>query len=324
MRKRYKVVLCGLAACLVGLILAELAARVLFGFSMDEPIVFHDKDAEYLLVPGRHVDGYFVNELSMRGEPVPPVKPEGEFRVLVLGDSVTEGGVDEPLSALATTLAAQQLNGAGDGRTYRILNASTGSWSAVNQLGYIKKFGLVEADAVILVWNSADATDGFGSPNAPTSKPRIGLERAARNVQTRLMSMRKRGVVFGEPGGLFAEANAAALHGIIDRTEEAGIPFVAIWHPERTEAEGEYRAEQSATIRDVLDDRGIENTPSAPRIRASIAAGGEPYADFIHLSDEGQRLLAELLTETIARLAAGVNAGGEGDAEESAEPAARP
>ena len=72
MKKQTKPVLLALAALLVvGVIGAEIAARVLFGFSMDEPIVVLDKDCEYRLAPGSHGPDFRVNELSMRCDPVP-------------------------------------------------------------------------------------------------------------------------------------------------------------------------------------------------------------------------------------------------------------
>ncbi len=283
----------------VGLVAAEIAARVAFGFSMNEPIVIFDKSCEYRLAPGDYAGGYRVNSRGMRSEELPEEKPAGEFRVLVLGDSITEGDTSLPNESLATYNAERILNEGDDPDTScRFLNVSVGSWSVMNQMGFIDAFGDFDADAIVLVWNSGDAIDGFGTPLAPTSQPICGIHRALRLLRVRIKS--RSGVpILHEPGGIFARANADALDRLADHAESRGIPLLAIWHPTQAETESGYDESRAQTLLDVFDARGVPVTRFADTLRDVIQAGGAPYADHIHLSNDGHVLLAQTIAGLI-------------------------
>ena len=298
-----RLVAIGFVLLVVALLAAELAARIAFGFSMDEPIVILDAHCEYRLAPGVYQGGYTVNDDGMRSPPIPETKPDGEFRVLVLGDSVTEGSTDLTNDQLATNTAERALNdGPRDGTTFRVLNASVGSWSVVNQIGFIDAFGDFDADAIVLVFNTADATDGFGTPLAPTSQPICGLHRAVRLARIRFNPVGER-AVFYEPDGIFAKANAAALNRLIDHAESRGIPLVAIWHPKKDELANGEDAARAQSMLDVFASRGVEIVRFSESLKRSASdsssAGENPYADNIHLAAPGHRLLADLLVEQI-------------------------
>ena len=287
------------------MLIAELTARIMFGFSMNEPVVVLDQHCEYRLAPGEYTGGYRVNPHSMRSEAFPVNKSRGEFRVLVLGDSITEGDTSIPNEALATNRAEQALNDATtDNIRVRILNASTGSWSVANQMGFIDAFGDFDADAIVLVFNTADATDGFGSPLAPTTQPICGLHRALRLLRVKLATSARNTAVFNEPDGIFAKANAAALRRLTDHAESRGVPFVAIWHPTRQEIESGYGASKAQSMLDVFAERDIQVIRFADKVTPAIDAigsgGPDPYDDQIHLTEAGHTMLAEILQQTIA------------------------
>src|SRR5690348_1694786 len=79
------------AACILG---AEIFARYGLGLG-NPPLVMIDSKMEYVFRPGsyRRFNNYIsYNSWSMRASEVPPEKSCDDFRVLVLGDSVVNGG----------------------------------------------------------------------------------------------------------------------------------------------------------------------------------------------------------------------------------------
>ncbi|MFN9972192.1 MAG: SGNH/GDSL hydrolase family protein, partial [Phycisphaerae bacterium] len=111
------------------LLAAELVAR--FGLGLGDPPLFQKDDAiEYVLKPGtyrRFGHTIHINRWSQRSPEIEAKKSDpNEFRVLVIGDSVVNGGALLDDTEIATTLReralATQLN-----RPVRVLNISAGS-----------------------------------------------------------------------------------------------------------------------------------------------------------------------------------------------------
>lgn len=84
-----------LAAAVVLLAGVEVGLRAFLGLG-SPPLSHADPDYGYAFNPNQDLTRFgnrvFYNEHGLRSEPLPRVKPEGEFRVLCIGDSVTNGG----------------------------------------------------------------------------------------------------------------------------------------------------------------------------------------------------------------------------------------
>ena len=143
-----------------GVVAGELAARYIAGLG-DPPLYMLDPEIEYLLVPNqkcrRFGHDYIVNKWSMRSGELAAQKVSGELRVMVIGDSIVNGGGKIDQSELATTLLAASLDRKGGSGV--VGNISAGSWGPPNELAYAKKFGIFNADVVIIVLNSDDWDD---------------------------------------------------------------------------------------------------------------------------------------------------------------------
>jgi hypothetical protein len=157
---------------LVTLLAAEAFCRLYLGLG-DPPLSVADPEVEYLFAPNqtRHRFGNLVhyNAWSMRSDDFPVHKSQAnEFRVMVLGDSVVNGGGQTDQAGTVTAILqndlSQRLN-----RPVIVGNISAGSWGPPNMLAYLRRFGLFDADVVAIVLSSHDYAD------APTFEPIVGV-----------------------------------------------------------------------------------------------------------------------------------------------------
>jgi lysophospholipase L1-like esterase len=165
-----------ISAGVISLLMVELAIRTLdpLGISYFQETSRYELDKlpdpvlVYKHTPGlvRTYQGVRVsiNELGMRDRSLGK-KQEGEFRILLLGDSVTFGwGV--PIEAtfgrkLETKLAAQL------GRPVRTINAGVGGYNTVQEYAVLRAYAdIVKPDAVILLYVRNDI-----QPNDPPFDP---------------------------------------------------------------------------------------------------------------------------------------------------------
>jgi lysophospholipase L1-like esterase len=163
------------AAVLGLLILLELGLRLFIG--LGNPLIYvADEKIGYLLAPSQKTrrmgNRIEINQYSMRGSPIAPQKDPSTLRVFLVGDSIANGGwwtdKNEVISALIKNRLAKDLN---EFKNIEVLNASANSWGPRNQLAYLHRFGLFEAQVVVLLLNTDDL---FAT--APTSLP-VGRDR---------------------------------------------------------------------------------------------------------------------------------------------------
>lgn len=220
---------------LITLLAAEMTARHYFGWG-DPPLFDLDPGIEYLHRPAKtyHQLGHTIaiNAHSMRSPDFPRAKADPrELRVMVIGDSIVTGGARIDQGELATTLLAPMLEES-LGRKVVVGNIAAGSWGPPNQLAYAERFGLFEADVVILVLNSGDVNDvpGLEPLGAawPTSKPLLAIQEPARKLFERFAP--EAAVAIGtmtsaRPPGKDAQAMVDdALTQLVAKARAAGTP----------------------------------------------------------------------------------------------------
>jgi hypothetical protein len=93
-----------------------------------------------------------INSLGFRGPEVAAEKPEGTYRILVLGDSVAFGwGVDDDVTFLRRL--ERDLQQRGDGRSYEVLNTGHPMYDSMQELAMLRDHGLaLDPDLVLLVF----------------------------------------------------------------------------------------------------------------------------------------------------------------------------
>ena len=281
----------GLAGAIGLLLLAEAAARLLIGL----PVLYrNDPVYEYRLRPdqdhrrfGRRI---LVNGAGLRSGEIAPLPAPGAVRLLVLGDSVVNGGAETGHGDLATTrLDGQDL----DGRRLEVLNLAAGSWGPGNLRAMLETFGSFGADGLILVLSGHDLADdrrygprdpvvhpetmppsilwnslrrylwpllwpGPAAPPAPLPAPQPG---EARESLVALLS----GTIAGPAGPL---PRCVVLHRTRDGRDDPGL----------------------AAIADLARQAGVPVVADAGFLDPATA-----FRDAIHLTAAGQRQLAGAL-----------------------------
>jgi lysophospholipase L1-like esterase len=175
----------------------ELSLRLL-GFG-NPALLQADADAGYIFAPNQLVhrlgNRIEYNQFSQRSEKIDSAKPEATLRILMLGDSVLNGNNTTDQKETISELFEARLLGIK--KQVEVLNASAGSWGIGNQLGYIRKFGTFESDAVILQIGTHDLLQptsnsaGIGNnPLMPNRKPLLAIQEVFdRHIIPRLSSV---------------------------------------------------------------------------------------------------------------------------------------
>jgi hypothetical protein len=157
------------------LLLLEVGLRMFIG--LGNPLLYiRDREIGYLLAPSQKVrrmgNRIEINQYSMRSNSIDEKKAPDTLRVLIIGDSIANGGwwtnQDEIISALLRNSLAKNLKVFSN---FEVLNASANSWGPRNELAYLRRFGSFEAQEIVLLINTDDL---FAS--APTSLP-VGRDR---------------------------------------------------------------------------------------------------------------------------------------------------
>jgi hypothetical protein len=281
------------AALLALAVAAEVAAR-LAGLG-DPPLLVADPQIEYLFKPSSRYSRFGnrieYNAYSMRSREFPARKPPGEYRVMVLGDSVVNGEAHLDQDALATSILERELRAALRGEVV-VGNISAGSWGPQNLLAYVRRFGLFDADVVVIVLSSHDYAD------APTFEPLVGTDPrfpqarplfALQEILARLRPAAR------EPARK-DDASASSLAALREllRLAKTRARVVVLQHPDAGELEGRKQAGFHA-IQAICRDADVPVVDLAPALSGARA----PYRDFIHLNAEGQRVLAAVLFEQV-------------------------
>ena len=177
------------AAALGVLAAGELVARSWLGLG-EPPLSLNDPGIGYLFQPDQNCHRFHhlvhYNSWSMRSDDFPLHKADRrEVRVMVVGDSVINGGALTDQKELGTSLLQQDL-ASRLGRPVVVGNISAGGWGPLNEWPYLREFGTFDADDLVLVESSHDAFSSFQDkpvagvdPAFPDHRPCVSVRRAA-------------------------------------------------------------------------------------------------------------------------------------------------
>lgn len=166
--RRARCLVAGVLLAVIALISCELWCRYELHLG-DPPLVVGDPDIAYYFRPNQTCNrfGNFVhyNAYGMRSDDFTKRKVHrGEFRVMVIGDSVINGGAQTDQRDICTSLLVSNLSREMQ-RPVVVGNISAGGWGPLNEWPYVRKFGLFDADVVAIVLSSHDASSAFQGTN---------------------------------------------------------------------------------------------------------------------------------------------------------------
>jgi hypothetical protein len=302
--------------CIAAMFGGELIAR--FGLGLgDPPLNDAYPDLEYAFRPGtyrRFGNIIRINSKHMRSEEFPDRKTSpDEFRVMLMGDSVVNGGALTDQADLASEVLQKELPER-LGRPVVVGNISAGSWGPGNLLAYARRFGLFDADVVVVVLNSVDAGDNPTGrrivgvdPSFPERRPWSAVwEGLARYVVPKIIPG---GVSEAEPSPVASDSDPVArsmndLDELCTLVASTGARVILAHFPNRAELAGTMLPGHAA-IKALAEARGLQLMELAPALAAARAKRTDPYRprDSIHPSAAGQQIMALALIPEILRQA---------------------
>lgn len=312
--KVVKIALWALGLILVLGVGLELFLRLRYGLG-NPPLYMADSRTGYRLVPNqtlrRRGNRIVINDYSMRGPSLTPQRPAQTLRVLLLGDSIVNGGwwtdqlellsvktqafLDHALAQAATPALTQA----------EVLNASANSWGPRNELGYVLRFGTFESQVVMLVINTDDlfaiAPNSYElgrHPSYPTRRPLLALGEAIGRRQS-LPPNAELQALYDQPGDRVG-VNLEAIRQLKYQVEQAQGRLLLAMTPLRRELDDGPRDYEQVARQRLIDFAAAEDIPYLdflPRFQALDHA--TLYFDHIHLNRQGNQVVGQALAEWI-------------------------
>lgn len=299
---------------LILIIIGELIARLVFGFG-DPPLSISHPTIEYMFKPNQDVlrfhNRFITNQYGMRSEHFSKNKTNpNEFRVMVFGDSVVNGGNLTDHEKLATTLLQNQLKSCLK-KMVIVGNISAGSWGPENYLAYSNEYGFFDADAIVLVISSHDYADNPTfeplNPNThPIEKPAFALLEAMTRYLPRylpLVSNKKSDNI--EPAANSKHSADAISKGLsslkqfLYAAKKTGAPVYVLQHWTKTELERGNPDEGNSMISGVCAEVGVPCIQMNNLFQDNIRKGNSPFRDDIHPNDIGQELMTRAIWQSL-------------------------
>lgn len=312
----------------VGLVAAECVARVGLGLGTP-PLYLRDPSIEYRLKPDQDVlrfgNRYQVNRYSMRSGNMDPLPRAGERRVMLFGDSVLNGGAQVDQSALASEILRESLAGSSTA-SVTVGNVSAFSWGPGNWLAYARRYGFFGSDTVIIVVNSGDWGDvpTFAPIDAnthPSQRPLSALWDGTVRYLPRYLPASIREFLTGAPAAAPSGTDAASqavfqaelaaqraasladFRELLAMARATGARVGLVLHFRDVELEEADLPEGLQVLAHAATDAGVAVVSMREGLKA---AGPGAYQDDIHLTAQGQVVLADALLASVSevRLAA--------------------
>lgn len=293
------------------IVISELIAKFYLGLG-DPPLMMSDPDIEYLYQPLQ--DGcqlhnrYIYNAYSMRSEQFSIKKTDvNEVRILVFGDSVINGGNLTDQNELATEIIRRRLTEKLN-KPVVVGNISAGSWGPGNYLAYAKKYGLFDADIIVVILSSHDYADNptfepiVGiNPMFPDKKPFLAITEAIVRYLPRYLPSNKSIKTKKEPNPEDIKLATDAIRSLADLSQEHGAVFLIALYPEKDEIQGDAKIGKRVFF-ELATEIKIQTIDLFDAFQTAIEAGEEPYRDNIHPNANGQRLIADSLFPVIFKI----------------------
>jgi lysophospholipase L1-like esterase len=312
-----KLALVVILAVVVGLFMVvEIGLRSLFGFG--NPLIYiGDQQIGYLLAPNQRTRRFGnrieINEYSMRNSPIKKIPASSDLRVLLLGDSIANGGWWTDQTNTISSLIMGSLASSTNSNYHKVevLNASANSWGPRNELAYLEKFGNFNAQAVVLLINTDDlfATPPTSLPvgrdrNYPDTKPPLALMEVWQRYIVKQKPIPEIQAVQNEPGDRVG-INLEAIAKIQALTRQSNSQFLLVMTPLLREigepGPRDYEIKARQRLSDFTKAHKISYVDFLPIFNSTTNPQGL-FHDHIHLNLQGNKFVSEVMERSLLEI----------------------
>lgn len=296
----------------VGLLVAVELVGLLFGFG--SPLIYiADEQIGYLLAPHQRTRRFGnrieINEYSMRSQSVNHTPDPSTLRVLLLGDSIANGGWWTDQSQTISSLMMDSLK-IPNYQQVEVLNASANSWGPRNELAYLQKFGNFHAQAVVLLINTDDlfATAPTTIPvgrdrNYPDHKPPLAMVEIIERYLLKPKLIPEMQSVYGEVGDRVG-TNLAAIREIHKLSSEHQSQFLLVMTPLRRELDNGSRDYEIIARKRLSNFTQQEQITYIDFLTIFQATSNSQslYQDHIHLNLQGNKFVSKFIERSLLEI----------------------
>lgn len=309
-----KIALIVLVLILLAIGAVETVLRLLFGFG-NPPLYVADAQVGYRLAPNQRLkrfgNRFEINQYSMRSAAIAPTPAPETLRILLVGDSIANGGWWTDQSAVLSAQIQQQLAPAGvtGYQSVEVLNASANSWGPRNELAYLAKFGTFEAQVVVLLINTDDlfataptSVQVGRSRQYPAKRPPLALIEVFNRLRKQPPIPELQAVQ--NEGGDRVGVNLEAIRQIQQIARRQNSRFLLAMTPLLREVTPGPR-DYELRARDRLQQFSETEQIFYINFLGAFGATAPPeslYRDHIHLSIAGNQLVSQTLSQAIQAL----------------------
>ncbi len=315
-----------LVSLVAGLFLLAVAEGVLRleGFGPGAVVYEIDAFAGYYPAPNQNHMRYGgrvqTNRFGMRAPEYAEQKPDGTFRILMLGDSTLWGGSYCDQDELYARLLERKLNELGHGKV-EVLNMGTNGWGPFHERGYVDRYGAFGADLVTIMMPYDDIDrDKYSLMSLPFfrkgKEPRLALEEVVMHLMWRF---RRDRIGYSEPFLEVQRELGTNEYGRLINYLQTGDPGITkvvrkpltpvggaevmlhVLPSDDVGFGGEPTALEAATVKEFRERFG----PTGVTVTYPIglfkgkAERPEAYHDAAHLNPKGHAIYADFLIENI-------------------------
>jgi lysophospholipase L1-like esterase len=312
--KKYRII----SLNIIGLItIIEILLRLIFG--LGNPVLSQaDSETGYRFQPnqkifrfGKHIE---YNQYSQRSEPITPEKSTQKLRILMIGDSVLNGGNPTDQHQTITEFLETKLTQSG--HPAEILNASAGSWGIGNEFAYLRKFGIFQSDALILQIGTHDLTQPKSTservgydPNYPDQLPLSAIQEGLIRylfpsiLQSLKLKLNSQEIPVVLPQAQYKQfqENLETLKKILTWAKQQNIPVFVLFTPNREDLVPHYRIPpyKSEFLQLLNSNKVTVIDTHQVWSEFSLKTVDNYFRDEVHLSVAGNQAVANLLFQQL-------------------------
>jgi lysophospholipase L1-like esterase len=300
---------------ILGIIL-EITLRLLFGFG--NPLTYvADPQIGYLLSPNQRTRRFgnqiLINQYSMRSPDLVLERSPDTLRILLLGDSVANGGWWTDQQEIVSVIMQQLLEPLlpSSFQQIEVLNASANSWSPRNELAYLQRFSTFAAQVVVLLINTDDlfGTTPTALPvgrdrNYPDRKPALALIEVITRYLIKPAPIPELKAVQAEAGdrvGFNLEAIAQIQATVTQSSGQLLLAMTPLLREIGAPGSRDYEQTARQRLQDFTQTQQIRYLDFLPIFKATT----QPQAlfrDHIHLSPLGNQQISQNLSAAIQQM----------------------